>query len=450
MAVDHRMLAAAEPSLTEGHAGRLPEIGLCGCVIHAASEGECVRYVLDEIDAGRGGWVVTPNLDHLRRFLKDREFRQMYSEADLRVADGFMLLLASRLQRTPLPERVAGSDLIWSLSKAAGERGRSIFLLGGNEGTDVAAAEVLAEQCPGLRIAGTACPAPGFDRIPLEMARLSKQIRESRADIVYVALGSPKQERIIRGLRHQLPGAWWLGVGISFSFVCGDVQRAPAWMQRAGLEWLHRLAQEPRRLARRYLLQGMPFAAWLLLRTTIRGFLPKGREAGPFGRRRLRALIVDDDQHAVDMMEVVLSSRFPQLEIEKRTEPNVQGDFDFYFLDDDFDGERLAARLATEIRERQPNAKVFACSAVLGVDTLKGLINAGCHGVCDKTDPKSWMPMLEATDRRFADLARERRRQKKYFGGVRQSADSIQTLLTNWNEQDVDEEPPAERARTGS
>ena len=82
-------------------------------------------------------------------------------------------------------------------------------------------------------------------------------------DIIYVALGSPKQEWLIGQLRGYLPRAWWLGIGISFSFLSGHVKRAPMWMQRAGLEWLHRLCQEPRRLARRYLVQGLPFAALL-------------------------------------------------------------------------------------------------------------------------------------------------------------------------------------------
>ena len=82
----------------------------------------------------------------------------------------------------------------------------------------------------------------------------------SKADVVYVALGSPKQEKLIAALRHRLPQAWWIGVGISFSFLCGKVRRAPRWLQRVGLEWLHRLAQEPSRLAGRYLRHGLPFA----------------------------------------------------------------------------------------------------------------------------------------------------------------------------------------------
>jgi N-acetylglucosaminyldiphosphoundecaprenol N-acetyl-beta-D-mannosaminyltransferase len=88
---------------------------------------------------------------------------------------------------------------------------------------------------------------------------------------VYVALGSPKQEQVIDGLRHQFSSTWWMGVGIAFSFVAGEIPRAPLWMQHSGLEWLHRLTLDPRRLAGRYLIRGIPFALTLLSEAWIRG-----------------------------------------------------------------------------------------------------------------------------------------------------------------------------------
>ncbi|MBN1946770.1 MAG: WecB/TagA/CpsF family glycosyltransferase [Bradymonadales bacterium] len=238
----------------------LPRITLSGLRLHAITMDRCVGHILDEIQQGHGGWVATPNIDHLRRLLRDRSFARLVETASLVVADGMPLLWAARLQGTPLPERVPGSDLIWRLSGAAASRGLSVFLLGGAPGTARAAAEVLRSRYDGLRIAGTCCPEPGFENDPTRMEAIKGALLAAVPDIVFVALGAPKQERLIVELRGLLPGCWWIPVGISFSFVAGEVSRAPKWMQRSGLEWVHRLFQEPRRLARRYLLEDLPFA----------------------------------------------------------------------------------------------------------------------------------------------------------------------------------------------
>jgi N-acetylglucosaminyldiphosphoundecaprenol N-acetyl-beta-D-mannosaminyltransferase len=254
-------------------------VSLIGIPICRITEQQCIDRILAGVRAGRGGWVVTPNLDHLRRCAAEPDYATLILDADLRVADGMPLVWAGRLAGTPLPGRVAGSDLIFSLSRALGGRRRSIYLLGGNPGTAEAAAAVLRRSCPGLIIAGTACPSPGFENDPRQVEALREDLEASAPDVVFVALGSPKQERLIRRLLPVVPRAWWLGVGISFSFVCGEVSRAPHWMQRCGLEWLHRLAKEPRRLARRYLIDGLPFAVRLLA-CALRSRIRKGRRPG--------------------------------------------------------------------------------------------------------------------------------------------------------------------------
>jgi N-acetylglucosaminyldiphosphoundecaprenol N-acetyl-beta-D-mannosaminyltransferase len=250
---------------------RLPTIDLYNVKLHQVTERQCVNFILAELDAGHGGVVVTPNLDHLRRCVRDLHFGALVAEADLVVADGMPLVWASRLQGTPLPERVAGSNLISSLSKAAAEKGRSIFLLGGAEGTASGASEILRKRHPELKIVGTFCPQIGFETKPKQMAEIVQMLTTAKPDIVFVALGSPKQEHLIAKLKPYLNEAWWLGVGVSFSFLTGHVRRAPLWMQRAGVEWLHRLAQEPRRLFKRYIVAGVPFAASLFTRSWIRG-----------------------------------------------------------------------------------------------------------------------------------------------------------------------------------
>jgi N-acetylglucosaminyldiphosphoundecaprenol N-acetyl-beta-D-mannosaminyltransferase len=245
----------------------LPAIELMGLKLHAITQGQCVNTIIQELQAGRGGCVITPNLDHLRRCRHDPRYACTVQRAELRVADGMPLVWASRIKGTPLPERVAGSDLIFSLSGVLAREGFSVYLLGGAPQTAERAAARLTELYPGLRIAGTRCPPMGFEQNPAELRAITQSIRAAQPAVVFVALGSPKQENLIRRLRRGMPHTWWIGVGVTFSFVCGDVRRAPRWMQRSGIEWIHRLIQEPQRLWKRYLVQGLPFAAALLLST---------------------------------------------------------------------------------------------------------------------------------------------------------------------------------------
>jgi N-acetylglucosaminyldiphosphoundecaprenol N-acetyl-beta-D-mannosaminyltransferase len=249
-------------------------VRLMGLKFHALSETECTKLLLTRASKRSGGWIVTANLDHLRRLVTDHSYRELCAGADLVVADGMPLLWASRIQRTPLPQRVAGSDFIWSLSQAAASAGLGIYLLGGAPGTAEEAGRVLAGRYPGLRVCGTYCPPVGFEMDSSCVAQMRESLLAAKPAIVYVALGSPKQEQWISQLRPLLPEAWWIGVGISFSFVCGHVKRAPVWMQRCGIEWLHRLFQEPRRLFKRYIIHDLPFVLVLLGSAVRTRFFP--------------------------------------------------------------------------------------------------------------------------------------------------------------------------------
>lgn len=249
----------------------LPMIHLMGVRLHAITESHAIRHILDQLDAGQGGWVITPNLDHLRRLRRDPSLRELYSNASLVVADGMPLVWASRIQGTPLPERVAGSSLVHTLSAAASLRGRSIYLLGGAENAAWEAARVLREKHPDIRIAGVSSPEISGKITDSELSPIIEDLYDTAPDLVYVGLGSPKQERLIDRLRPYFPRTWWLGIGVSLSFLAGHVRRAPGVMQKTGLEWLHRLWQEPGRLSKRYLIDGIPFAAALLADAAWRG-----------------------------------------------------------------------------------------------------------------------------------------------------------------------------------
>ena len=248
-----------------------PHVLLYGAMLAAITEQECVRLVMDELDAGHGGRLITLNLDHLRRFVYDSAYAGIVQGADLIVADGMPLIWASRLRSTPLPERVTGSNLIWSLSHAAAARGRSVFMLGGRNDAAERSAHILQTAYPRLQIVGVCAPAFGFEQRAAELEALFETVRRAQPDIIYVALGSPKADVLIQQLRAVAPRAW----GIGFSWVAGDLQRAPRWMQSLGLEWLHRLWNEPRRLGRRYLIDDLPFA----LRLFVHAFGAHGTQA---------------------------------------------------------------------------------------------------------------------------------------------------------------------------
>jgi N-acetylglucosaminyldiphosphoundecaprenol N-acetyl-beta-D-mannosaminyltransferase len=243
-------------------------ICLDGVRIDVVDEQQARQRILSGLAEGAGGIVVTVNIDHMVRCRRDPAYHSLVDRAELVVADGMPLVWASRLQGTALPERVAGSSVTLSLAADLAEQGRSLFLLGGNPGVAEAAGRVLAERFSGLRIAGTYCPPFGFEQDQTEMQRIREALCATQPDVVYVGLGSPKQEWLIDQLRKQLPDlstAWWLGVGISLSFITGEVHRAPWWVQRLGLEWIHRMVQEPRRLFRRYVIDGIPYAARLMI-----------------------------------------------------------------------------------------------------------------------------------------------------------------------------------------
>jgi N-acetylglucosaminyldiphosphoundecaprenol N-acetyl-beta-D-mannosaminyltransferase len=239
---------------------------LMGAPMGIVSEADAVQAIVDAAQAGSGHWTITANLDHIRRYRGDPFQRALVEDADLVVADGMPLIWASRIAGEPLPERVSGSSMVWSICEAARARRQSVFLLGGDPGVGERAADVFRERYPGLKIVGTDCPPVGFERDGRELDRIERQLREANPRIVFVALGFPKQDLLIRLLRLALPQASFLGVGISLSYATGDVSRAPGWICGLGLEWAYRLSQEPtRRLARRYLVDGLPFGVRMMI-----------------------------------------------------------------------------------------------------------------------------------------------------------------------------------------
>jgi N-acetylglucosaminyldiphosphoundecaprenol N-acetyl-beta-D-mannosaminyltransferase len=205
--------------------------------------------------------VATVNLDFVVKAQRHRELMAVLGRTELNVADGMPVVWLSRLAGRPVPCRVAGADLAPLVVEAAAARGAGVFLLGGEHGAAQTAARRLAREHPGLRSVGWHEP-PHAALEDLDNDHLVELVAASGAEVLLVALGNPKQELWIDRHRGRLPGvAVAVGVGCVFDLWAGRAHRAPAWMQRTGLEWLHRLLAEPRRLAARHATG----AAWLTL-----------------------------------------------------------------------------------------------------------------------------------------------------------------------------------------
>ena len=229
--------------------GRFP---LGHALIHRDSLEDVAQEVVRLAARNVPAMVVTPNADHVVNLERDPALRAAYAAADLVIPDGMPVVWASRLLGTPVRERVTGSDLMPRLCELAAERRLKVFLLGGADGVAARAADNLVRTHPQLVVAGIACPPRGFERDREQDARIVQAVRDSGADLVFVCLGSPKQEVWMSEHLARFDKGVFLGVGAAIDFCAGTLRRAPAWMQQAGLEWLYRLAKEPRRLIGRY------------------------------------------------------------------------------------------------------------------------------------------------------------------------------------------------------
>jgi N-acetylglucosaminyldiphosphoundecaprenol N-acetyl-beta-D-mannosaminyltransferase len=221
---------------------------------------EALERIAELVDAGDGGAVFTPNVDHVVKADSDVEFRQAYSRASLCLADGVPILWAARLLGSPLPAKVSGSDLVLPLARFAGERHWRVYLLGGGPEVAAEAGAKLSREL-GVDVVGTDSPLVHEDGTVEQAEQTLGRLASTQPHLVLVALGAPKQERFIDRYGEAIRPAVAMGVGGSLDFMVGRVRRAPAWMSRAGLEWLYRLGQEPRRMWRRYLVEDPKFVA---------------------------------------------------------------------------------------------------------------------------------------------------------------------------------------------
>lgn len=214
-----------------------------------------LQETVDAVDAliedRKPSYFITANLHYVMLTHEHHDLDPINTGAAFVLADGAPIVAASKRLPRPLPERVAGADLIFHLCESAAGKGRRLFFLGAPPGVAEEAAEKLSARYPGLQVVGTACP-PFRKPTPEEHEALLSRIREARPDILFVAFGQPKGERWISENLDRLGVPVSVQVGASLEFAAGRFLRAPKWMQKTGLEWLFRMLQEPRRLVSRY------------------------------------------------------------------------------------------------------------------------------------------------------------------------------------------------------
>lgn len=220
---------------------------------------EAAAGICDLVGSPDGISVFTCNVDHVVLTRQNAEFRAAYERASFVTADGAPIVAFSRLVKRPVGSRITGADLLPALAAVAAERGLRFAMIGAAPGVAAEAGRRLQKKFPGLDVVLTYSPPMGFQDDDVENAELLDVLAQARPDIVIVAFGAPRQELWIDKHAQSLPGTVFLGAGASIDFVVGRQKRAPRIFMKLGLEWLHRLLTDFRRLWRRYLVQDVSF-----------------------------------------------------------------------------------------------------------------------------------------------------------------------------------------------
>jgi N-acetylglucosaminyldiphosphoundecaprenol N-acetyl-beta-D-mannosaminyltransferase len=247
------------------HTGDSASYRLLGVRVDAIQIPNAVRYIIEWTRKRHGcRYVAVTGMHGVMEAQHDPEFRQILNSAGLVVPDGMPLVWMARLRGHHLERRVYGPELMLAVFESAARSRLRHFLYGGAPGIPERLAETLHKRFPGTVIAGTYSP-PYRALTPGEDSQITQLINRAQPDIVWVGLSTPKQERWMHRYRHLLEAPVLIGVGAAFDINAGVKSQAPAYMREHGLEWIFRLAQEPRRLWRRYLIYGSEFLFYVSL-----------------------------------------------------------------------------------------------------------------------------------------------------------------------------------------
>ncbi|WP_016839328.1 WecB/TagA/CpsF family glycosyltransferase [Ureibacillus thermosphaericus] len=219
-----------------------------GIQVNTENYDELIEQIFQRIERKEKSLIVAINPEKIMKAKEDPALKKLLNEAEFQIPDGIGVILASKIQKGQISERVTGVDLMMRLCEEAATKQKSIFLYGGKPGVAASAAEKLKALYPGIQIAGI---QHGYET---DNEKVISKINEAKPDILFVAMGSPKQENWINANRDQLYPTIYQGVGGSFDVLAGNVKRAPKAFQKVGLEWFYRLMMEPKRIKRQMAL----------------------------------------------------------------------------------------------------------------------------------------------------------------------------------------------------
>lgn len=232
-----------------------------GFPVDALTHDEALARVAELARTPEPSHVLFLNVDVMVKADKNPALKEAIDHGDLSLMDGKPPLKVAQKQGVPLPEKVSGSDFVPAVCAMAEHEGLSVFILGGKDGVPEAARDNLVAEHPGLKVVGAYSPMFGFEKNSVELEKINKMLVEAKPDILLACLSCPKQEIFVEGNRDTYRAPVSISCGATVDFLAGNVQRAPEWVSRAGIEWLYRFLKEPKRLFRRYFIDSWHFLA---------------------------------------------------------------------------------------------------------------------------------------------------------------------------------------------
>lgn len=219
-----------------------------GIKVNTENYDELIEEIFSRIERKEKSLIVAINPEKIMKAKEDPSLKKLLNDAEIQIPDGIGVILASKIQKGQITSRVTGVDMMMRLCAEAASRGKSVFLYGGKPGVAEKACEKLKTLYPKIQIAGS---QHGYEK---DNGKVIAKINEAKPDILFVAMGSPKQENWINANREKLYPTIYQGVGGSFDVLAGNVKRAPEAFQKLGLEWFYRLMKEPKRIKRQLAL----------------------------------------------------------------------------------------------------------------------------------------------------------------------------------------------------